>query len=72
MTCHVLVHAPDGSSIEVRAVLDSASSASFVSERVPQNLRLPRFRQGAKILGVAGLSNLSRIQAVTKRVVSHP
>ena len=37
MTCHVLVDAPDGSSVEVRAILDSASSASFVSERLTQS-----------------------------------
>ena len=34
MTCRVLVDTPDGSSIEARAILDSASSVSFVSERL--------------------------------------
>ena len=34
MTCRIVVYAPDGSSIEARALLDSASSASFVSERL--------------------------------------
>ena len=32
MTCRVLVGAPDGTSVETRALLDNASSASFVSE----------------------------------------
>ena len=32
MTCRILVHAPDGTSVEARALLDNASSASFVSE----------------------------------------
>lgn len=32
MTCRILVDTPDGSSVEARAVLDSASSTSFVSE----------------------------------------
>ena len=34
MTCRVLSRGPDGSSIESRALLDSASSISFVSERL--------------------------------------
>ena len=33
MTCRIMVEAPHGSSVEARALLDSASSASFVSER---------------------------------------
>ena len=41
MICRVLVHGPNGSSVESRALLDSASSASFVSERLAQSLRLP-------------------------------
>ncbi len=38
MTCRVLVNAPDGTSVEVRALLDNASSASFISERLAQTL----------------------------------
>lgn len=34
MTCVVLVHSPDGPTLEARALLDSASTASFVSERL--------------------------------------
>ena len=34
LTYRVLVTAPDGSSVEARALLDNASSASFVSERL--------------------------------------
>ena len=41
MTCRIVVYAPDGSSIEARALLDSASSASFVSERLAQGHCLP-------------------------------
>ena len=33
MTCRILVSAPDGTSVEARALLDNASSASFISER---------------------------------------
>ena len=34
MTCCILVDAPDGSSVEARAILESASSASFVSKHL--------------------------------------
>ena len=64
MTCHVLVSAPDGSSIEARAILDSASSASFISERLAQSLCLPRSNRNARILGIAGISHKSPIQSV--------
>ena len=70
MTCRIRVHAPDGSSIEARALLDSASSASFVSERLAQCLRLPRLHQGAKVMGIAGLSHDSSTQALTRFVIS--
>ena len=33
MTCHVSVITPDGTSVEARALLDNASSASFVYYR---------------------------------------
>ena len=49
MTCRVLVDAPVGSAVEARAILDSASSASFVSERLAQTLYLPRSHQSTKI-----------------------
>ena len=45
MTCCVLITAPDGSSVEARALLDNASSASFVSERLANSLSLKRRRQ---------------------------
>ena len=56
MTCQIQVYAPDGSSIEARALLDSASSASFVSEQLAQCLRLPCLHQGAKVMSIAGLT----------------
>ena len=54
MTCQVLVIAPDGSTSRVRALLDSASSASFITERLTQRLRLPRRNYGIKINGIGG------------------
>ena len=64
MTCQVLVKAPDGSKVRVRALLDSASSSSFVSERLVQNLCIPRSHHEVTISGVAGLSDQSPLRAV--------
>ena len=64
MTCQVVVKSPDGSSTRVRALLDSASSTSFVSERLAQSLGLPRSRHNVHISGVAGLSHHSPLQSV--------
>ena len=59
MTCHVSVLTPDGHTIQVRALLDSASSSSFVLERLAQYLHLPRSRRLAQIAGIGGVSNQS-------------
>ena len=42
MTCHIQVIGPDGSTAEARGLMDSVSSASFISERLAQTLRLQR------------------------------
>ena len=65
MTCRVMVSAPDGSSIEARAILNSASSASFVSERLAQSLCLPRSTRNARISGIGGISHKSPVQSIT-------
>ena len=41
MTCRVCVKSPSGACTIARALLDSASSASFISEHLAQSLRLP-------------------------------
>ena len=41
MTCQVLVQGPDGSKVKARALLDSASSSSFISECLVQSLSIP-------------------------------
>jgi hypothetical protein len=43
MTCHILVDTPDDSSVETCAIIDSASSASFVSEH-PNQTRVLKSR----------------------------
>ena len=70
MTCRVLVSSPDGNSVEARALLDSASSALFISERLAQSLSLPRARQNAKISGIGGLSHGSSNQSLASFSVS--
>ena len=70
MTCRVVVHAPDGSTAEARALLDSGSSASFVSERLSQSLSLVCSRQSIKVHGIAGLSHSSPIQAIANFDIS--
>ena len=70
MTCQVRVRGSHGSTIECRALLDSASSASFVSERLAQRIHLPRSRCKAKIMGIAGIQHQSTSQAVTRLVIS--
>ena len=66
MMCCVLVDAPDGSSMEARAILDSASSASFVSEHSSEGLHLPRSRPSA------GISHNPPLQAVTSLSIYLP
>ncbi len=57
MTCQVAIVGPDGNSVNARALLDSGSSDSFISERVVQTLRLPCTRQNISISVVGGTSS---------------
>ena len=66
MTCRVLVMTPDGRTMQVRALLDSASSASFVSNRLVQQLCLPRHHRQAQIVGVGGLTHQRLGQSVVR------
>ena len=58
MTCRVLVMSTDGHTTQARALLDSVSSASFISERLAQRLHLSRHHRPAQITGVLGLTQL--------------
>ena len=64
MTCQILVHSPDGTSLNARALLDSASSTSFISDGLTQALQLPRSAQNIKISGIAGLSHHPPLHSV--------
>lgn len=67
-----LVTCTDGqdNSIVVRALLDSGSEASFVSERVAQTLKLPRRHVHVKVMGVQGASSGAAKQSVTMTIGS--
>ena len=69
ITC-VLVIAPDGSSVNARALLDSGSTITFISERVAQALRFSRSQQQATIYGVAGLAHGRSVQSVGTFIIS--
>ena len=70
MTCRVLVDAPDGTSVEARALLDCASSASFISELLARSLCLAQSSQNVRISGAAGLSQSSRYQSIASFSIS--
>ena len=71
MTCQVLVTSPSGSSTKARAWLDSASSASSISERLASSLlRLTRAQHPTRISGIAGLAHSSSSHAVSNFHVS--
>ena len=54
MTCQVRVTSPDGHATKARALVDLASSASFITERLAQHLHLPRRHHEMKISGIGG------------------
>lgn len=70
MTFQALVNTQDGSTVKIRGLLDSASSASFISERLAQILHLPRSNHQVTISGIAGLSDHSPLRSVTAVNVS--
>ena len=70
MTCQVRIKAPDGTSIKARALLDSGSTSSFVSERIVQSLGLNRRPQHLTVSGIGGISRKSPMSAVSTFEIS--
>ena len=70
MTSRVVVHTHEGSTAEARTLLDSGSSASFISERLFQGLCLTRSRQSTIIHGIAGISHNSPIYTIANFDIS--
>ena len=65
MTCRIQVI-----TAEARGLMDSVSSASFISERLAQTHHLQRSSRSATISGIAGLLHKSRVQSVVKFAIS--
>ena len=70
MTCQLLINVPDGSCVKARGQLDSASSTSFVSERLAKALHLPQTSHKVSISGVPGLWHHSSLHPVAEFQVS--
>lgn len=64
MICRVLITAPNGLSMEAKALLDNASSASFVTQCFAQSLSLPLSRQTVHVSGIAGVSPNDPAQSI--------
>ena len=54
MTCQVLVQGPNGNTTKARALLDTGSTVSLITERVAQSLRLHRTPNNITVAGIAG------------------
>ena len=54
MTCQIKVIGANGLVTQTRALLDSASSISFISKRLAQLLSLPRRSHNTRISGIGG------------------
>ena len=65
MTCRVKIVGPDRSTTQARALLDSASSTSFVTECLAQRLRLVCCKHSVKINGIGATSNQPSSHGVT-------
>ena len=54
MTCQIAIMTSNGCMTKARALLDCASSTSFINERLAQRLRLPHQCKCAPIAGIGG------------------
>ena len=70
MTCQILVNSPNGATMRMCALLDSASSTSFIFERLAQSLHLPRMSQAIWISGIAGFPHQFLLNSITEFTIS--
>ena len=70
MSCQVQVIASDGSTTIARALLGSASSTSFVTERLAQRLHSRRQHHYTQISGISGITTHSGSRRVVNFKVS--
>lgn len=64
-TARVIVEAPDGRRVQIRALLDQGSEATFISESIVQLLRLTRKHVNVKISGLGGNMSNKVIHSAT-------
>ena len=64
MTYRVKIVAPGGYTTQARALLDSASSTSFITERLAQHLGLRRTRHSLTISGIGGIEARSAARGI--------
>ena len=57
MTCRVVIRTTDNYIIQARALLDSGSSTSFITEHLTQQLHLPRKQRYIQVDGIGGIMN---------------
>ena len=72
MTCQVNIVGLDGPTTQVRALLDSASSTSFVTERLVHHLRLALRNHSVKVSDIGATSTQPSSLGVTNFRISHP
>ena len=64
MTAEVVLSGPSGHQMIARALLDPASTASFITERAAQHLKLRREKQEISVSGIGGTQCLTQSHAV--------
>ena len=69
MTSQVILEAPSGKWIVVRALLDSGAGLSLVSQRVVQQLQLPKTSRELSISGVMG-TNAGSVSHMVNLVIA--
>ena len=72
MTCRVKIVGPDGSTTQARALLDSVSSASFITERLAQRLCLAHRSHSINIGGISATSNQLLSRGITNFDIARP
>ena len=70
MTCQANVKGPDGKASKARIFLDPGAACSFVTERLAQQLGLPRRKDNSLIAGIAGV-NATRTRGAVSFAVSN-
>ena len=70
ITCQVIASSPDGTTTQARALLDTGSAASFVSECLATGLNLTRSHQTFRISGIAGSFPSSQTHSAVNLFIS--